>query len=168
MTTGLWVLLVALVAATAFGLVRAARDGTFRPARRSPGDAPGGDAAGEPMPAAAAAAPDVPVLGADDLGAALGEQATLVQFSTAFCAPCRTTRQVLADVAGRTPGVTHIEIDAEQHLDLVRRLGILRTPTTLILGPDGAEVTRASGAPTRAAVHATLHHTLGLEPVEAR
>lgn len=83
------------------------------------------------------------------LGAEPGERATLLQFSSAFCAPCRATRVTLGDVASRVPGVAHVEVDAEKHLDLVRRLHILRTPTTLVLDADGAEATRASGAPTR-------------------
>ena len=86
----------------------------------------------------------------------LGERATLLQFSSAFCAPCRATRRVLSDVAGLVPGVAHIEVDAEQHLDLVRRVGVLRTPTTLVLDPGGREVTRAAGAPTKQAVLASL------------
>jgi thiol-disulfide isomerase/thioredoxin len=86
----------------------------------------------------------------------LGERATLLQFSSAFCAPCRATRRVLEEVAGIVPGVRHVEIDAEHHLDLVRRLGVLRTPTTLVLDPQGREVTRASGAPTKQAVIASL------------
>ena len=51
----------------------------------------------------------------------LGERATLLQFSSAFCAPCRATRRVLGEVAGLVPGVTHVEVDAEHHLDVVRR-----------------------------------------------
>jgi thiol-disulfide isomerase/thioredoxin len=91
------------------------------------------------------------------LGRPGGEQATLLQFSTAFCAPCRTTRVVLADVARIVPGVAHIEVDAEEHLDLVRRLGIRRTPTVLVLDADAREISRASGAPpSRAAVIAAL------------
>ena len=86
----------------------------------------------------------------------LGEQATLLQFSSAFCAPCRATRRVLGDVASTTPGVAHIEVDAEHHLDVVRRLGILRTPTTIVLSEHGAEVTRATGAPTKQQVLAAL------------
>ena len=76
----------------------------------------------------------------------LGERATLLQFSSAFCAPCRSTRRVLADIAEVVPGVRHVEVDAEHHLDLVRRLDVLRTPTTLVLDADGREVTRATGA----------------------
>lgn len=97
-----------------------------------------------------------PALTAEQLGLPLGERATLVQFSTAFCAPCRATRRVLADVAGLVDGVAHAEIDAEAHLDLVRSLGIHRTPTVLVLGPDGAIVRRASGQPRKADVIAAL------------
>jgi thiol-disulfide isomerase/thioredoxin len=86
----------------------------------------------------------------------LGERATLLQFSSAFCAPCRATRRVLEDVARIVPGVRHLEVDAEHHLELVRRLGILRTPTTLVLDRSGREVSRASGAPSRQAVIASL------------
>ncbi|MFC6322060.1 thioredoxin family protein [Nocardioides sp. GCM10027113] len=82
----------------------------------------------------------------------LGETATFVQFSSAFCAPCRATRRILHDVAEIVPGVVHHEIDAEHHLDLVRHVGVLRTPTTLVLDARGAEVARASGAPTKAQV----------------
>jgi hypothetical protein len=56
--------------------------------------------------------------------------------------------------------VRHVEVDAEQHLDVVRRLGILRTPTTLVLDAHGREVTRASGAPKRDEVLATLRRAL--------
>jgi len=87
-----------------------------------------------------------------DLGAALGSRATLVQFSSAFCAPCRATRQILGDVAGMVEGVAHVEIDAESRLDLVRRLDVRRTPTMLVLGPDGQITHRASGQPRKADV----------------
>ena len=87
-----------------------------------------------------------------ELGAVPGRRATLLQFSSAFCAPCRATRRVLGDVAGSVPGVAHVEVDAEQHLDLVRRLGVLKTPTTLVLDAAGREVRRAAGQPTSAHV----------------
>jgi thiol-disulfide isomerase/thioredoxin len=85
-----------------------------------------------------------------------GERATLLQFSSAFCAPCRATRRTLVDVATAVPGVAHVEVDAEHHLDLVRALGVVRTPTTLVLDSDGREVTRATGAPRPAQVLAAL------------
>ncbi|MEU2764962.1 MULTISPECIES: thioredoxin family protein [unclassified Streptomyces] len=95
-------------------------------------------------------------LDADRLGARLGERATLVQFSSAFCQPCRATRRTLSDVAGMVDGVAHIEIDAEARLALVRELGITRTPTVLVLDAEGEVVRRASGQPRTADVVAAL------------
>ncbi len=95
-------------------------------------------------------------LGPAELGERLGERATLVQFSSAFCAPCRATRRILGQVAGLVPGVTHVEIDAEAHLGLVRDLGILKTPTVLVLDADGRVVRRATGLPRKADVIAAL------------
>ena len=102
------------------------------------------------------------VLTSGQLGHALGERATLVQFSSAFCAPCRATRRVLADVAGMTDGVAHVEIDAESHMDLVRDLGVLRTPTVLVLASDGRIVRRASGQPRKPDVIAAIGAASGL------
>jgi thiol-disulfide isomerase/thioredoxin len=150
-TAGTWVLIVAVGAALAFGCYRLATDGRFRGTHRirhaedpaAPADDPAADSAWQWI---AGAAPD----------AVAGERATLVQFSSAFCAPCRATRRVLGELPGIVSGVTHVEIDAEHHLELVRRLGIMRTPTTLVLGPDGHEVSRASGVPSAAQVVAAL------------
>ena len=145
MTGGLIALAVALVAASALGLVLRRRAGRFRSARISPPPAvPDGRAPGADM------------LTEADLGGPLGEQATLVQFSTAFCAPCRPTRQILTQVAGMVDGVTHVEVDAAARLDLVRRLRISSTPTVLVLGPDGAIAKRAAGLPRKADVIAAL------------
>jgi thiol-disulfide isomerase/thioredoxin len=154
-TTGLVVLAVALVAALGLGLWRAASDGRFRGthAVRTPAGPPPAEGAGGAGTAAAAAGSVVTGTPYDDR---LGERATLLQFSSAFCAPCRATRRVLEDVARVVPGVSHVEVDAEHHLDLVRTLGILRTPTTLVLDPHGREVSRATGAPTKQAVIASL------------
>ncbi|MEU1706952.1 thioredoxin family protein [Streptomyces sp. NPDC005706] len=95
-------------------------------------------------------------LGAAELGGELGARATLVQFSSAFCAPCRATRRVLGEVAEMVPGVIHVEIDAEARLDLVRALDILKTPTVLVLDAEGRVVRRAAGQPRRADVIAAL------------
>ena len=93
---------------------------------------------------------------AADIGRSLGERATLLQFSTAFCAPCRTTKVVLAKTAEVIPGVAHIEIDAESHLELVRRLDIRRTPTTLLLDANGYVQNRAVGVPRQDELLAVL------------
>ncbi|MCM2415691.1 thioredoxin family protein [Streptomyces sp. RKAG290] len=95
-------------------------------------------------------------LGRAQLGVELGERATLVQFSSAFCQPCRATRRTLAEVAGMVDGVAHVEIDAEAHLTLVRALGISRTPTVLVLDASGRIVRRAVGQPRTVDVVAAL------------
>jgi thiol-disulfide isomerase/thioredoxin len=106
--------------------------------------------------AAGAGLVTAPRVTASQLGRPLGERATLVQFSSAFCAPCRATRTILAEVAGLTDGVAHVEIDAESRLDLVRELGVLRTPTVLVLAADGRIMRRASGQPRKADVIGAL------------
>lgn len=116
--------------------------------------ASGAGASGAGTPGAGG--PGASALAPGDLGAELGTKATLVQFSSAFCQPCRATRRVLADVAAMVPGVTHVEIDAEGALDLVRALRVDRTPTVLVLDAGGRVVRRASGQPRRADVIAAL------------
>ena len=83
------------------------------------------------------------------IGVELGARATLVQFSSAFCSPCRATRALLEDVTADMADVVHVDIDAEAHLELVRQLDIRSTPTTLFLDRKGHEVGRAMGAPKR-------------------
>ena len=95
-------------------------------------------------------------ISASDIGSELGSRVTLVQFSSAFCTPCRATRALLTDITSDLDDVKHIDIDAEKNLDLVRRLDIRSTPTTLVLDKSGVEVGRAVGAPKRAEVLATL------------
>ena len=144
MNPGLLTALFVLLAASAFGLWRRRTDGRMRPSAPAP----------EASAAVDAAAPGPitePVLGGP-----LGERATLVQFSSAFCAPCRAARTVLATVASDLDGVTHYDIDAESHLELVRALDIRRTPTTLVLDASGRETARAGGVPKREQVLAAL------------
>ncbi len=145
-TPGLIVLVVVIVAATAFGVWRRLTDGRIR----------GVAGAGAASSSAAGPDPDALALTAADLGGQLGERATLVQFSTAFCQPCRATRRILDEVAGQVPGVTHVEVDAEAHLDLVRRLDVMRTPTVFVLDGRGRVVRRAVGQPRKADVVAAL------------
>jgi thiol-disulfide isomerase/thioredoxin len=148
MTLGAWVLVTAVVVAAVLGLWWSLTNGVFRGTRR----VGGGETSAEQAPR--------PPANSVLLGTAYddqrGERGTLLQFSSAFCAPCRATRRVLADVAGAVPGVEHVEVDAEHHLDLVRALGVVRTPTTLVLDAGGREVTRATGAPRPAQVLAAL------------
>jgi thiol-disulfide isomerase/thioredoxin len=136
---GLLIAVLVLLAASAFGLYRKRTDGRMRTREARADDT-------------SAVAP----LTEPTLGGPLGERATLVQFSSAFCAPCRATRVLLAKVAEDVDGVAHYDLDAEAHLDLVRELGILRTPTTIVLDPTGRETARAGGVPRREQVLAAV------------
>jgi thiol-disulfide isomerase/thioredoxin len=91
-------------------------------------------------------------------------RATLLQFSSAFCAPCRAVRRVSGEVADLLPGVRHVEVDAESHLDAVRALGIWRTPTLLVLDAEGRVVKRATGVPGKAQLIAVLGDLLTAVP----
>ena len=91
-----------------------------------------------------------------EIGNSLGEHATILQFSSAFCTPCRATRSTLSSVVSHYPKIKHVEVDAESHLDLVRRLDIRQTPTTLFLNAQGKEIARAVGAPKREQVITAL------------
>jgi thiol-disulfide isomerase/thioredoxin len=139
---GLWILVAAVGLAGVVAAAKAWRDGRFRGTATEAAE-PAGDR-----------------LTSAELGAVeLGERATLVHFSSAFCAPCRATRQVLTQVSDAVESVRHVEIDAESHLDLVRRLRITRTPTVLVLDPIGRVRTRATGQPRKADVIAALEMT---------
>jgi thiol-disulfide isomerase/thioredoxin len=150
MNPGLIALIAALACALAGGAVWRARNGRMRAVPGAP--SPGGPAAD--------------ILTSADLGQDLGERATLIQFSSAFCAPCRATRRILADVAGMTDGVGYVEIDAESRLDLVRAFNVLRTPTVLVTDAAGRVVKRASGQPRKADVIAALALAIPVNPID--
>ncbi len=156
MSPGAWIAIAAVVVAVAFGSYRALTDGRFRGTHRVRDAAT--TPAVEEVALATVSKPPTPWAHVTTAipEATLGEKATLLQFSSAFCAPCRATRRTLTEVAEVVPGVEHLEIDAEHHLDLVRALGVMRTPTTLVLDATGREVTRATGAPRKEQVLAAL------------
>ncbi|MFG1608266.1 thioredoxin family protein [Actinoplanes sp. NPDC049265] len=125
-----------------------------------------GSAAASPAPSDSASRPAAVEAGeiAPELLEALGvdraAEATLLQFSSAFCQPCRAVRRISSEVAAIVPGVRHVEVDAESHLDVVRELRIWRTPTLLILDRDGREVRRATGVPSKPQLIAALGQVL--------
>ena len=134
------VVLVVVALSTAFGLWRRMSDGKIKNIQAPP------------------ARPQAQHerLTASDIGAPLGERATFVQFSSAFCQPCRATKLLLENVTHDLADVSHIEIDAESNLELVRRLDILRTPTVVVLDAAGNIRGKASGVPRRDHIMKTL------------
>ena len=127
-------LLIVLVAASAFGIWFQRTRGEFRRKKTING----------------------PRMTAEQIGSPLGARVTMVQFSSAFCSPCRATRVLLEQMVQSMTDVTYAHIDAESNLELVRQLNILSTPTTLFLNRDGVEVGRAMGTPKRSQVLAAV------------
>ena len=127
-------LLVVLVLAIAFGVWYTRSRGEFRRKKTVNG----------------------PKLDAAVIGVELGSRVTMVQFSSAFCSPCRATKALLEDMVKTMPDVRYAHIDAESHLELVRKLDIRSTPTTLFLNSEGVEVGRAMGTPKRSQVMAAV------------
>jgi hypothetical protein len=101
------------------------------------------------------------------LGVEAGTPVTLLQFSSAFCAPCRATRAVCRQLTADRDGVRHMEIDAESHLDAVRALGVWRTPTVLVIDAGGRIVARVTGQPTRAQLTEAVAPLLAEEAVRS-
>lgn len=97
-------------------------------------------------------------LGAD----ALGERATLLQFSTELCARCPGVHRTLAAIAESREGVRHLDVDLTNRPDIARHFHVLQTPTTLVLDRDGAIQTRFGGAPTREVIELELNRLSGV------
>ncbi|HWO68769.1 MAG TPA: thioredoxin family protein [Umezawaea sp.] len=132
--TGVWALPAVVVAVAAIGLLLRAREGRIRTAK------PTGPAL--PGPVAALLHPV--------------DAVTLVQLSTTFCTPCRQTRVLLADLAGRTGGLHHVDLDVTNLPEVAAELGVMRTPTTLALTSTGVEILRVGGVPKRDTLLAAL------------
>jgi glutaredoxin len=88
---------------------------------------------------------------------------TVVQFSTAFCGPCRATKARLEQLRTGRPGLAVVHVDAESHLDEVRALDVRRTPTLFYLGRD-ALLGRSSGAPRPDELTALVEAYTGARP----
>ena len=97
-------------------------------------------------------------------GTHLGPTATIVQFSSAFCQPCRATRRTLRravdDLVTAVDGIEIIEIDADDQLDVTRAWAVESTPTVIFLDASGREIVRACGQPRTADVLAALAQVL--------
>jgi thiol-disulfide isomerase/thioredoxin len=141
MTSGLIALVAALLVATVAGAVMRQRGGKVH------------EASSTEATSTEALTPAV-------LGADLGERATLVQFSTEFCAYCGPTREALGEIASSADGVRVVEIDAAERMDLTKRLRVFTTPTVLVLDPGGTIAARSSGRPRKTELAQTVQRVL--------
>ncbi|KAA9111437.1 TlpA family protein disulfide reductase [Microbacterium rhizomatis] len=140
--TALLALAALVVAAVLFAVVARRRDGRSRRVR-------------------IADAVEPAVVGLDRWG----DRATLLQFSTEFCARCPGVHRTLAAVADAQDGVEHVDVDLTHRADLATRFHVLQTPTTLVLDRHGVIQTRFGGVVTRAAVQAELTRVGGVHDV---
>jgi thiol-disulfide isomerase/thioredoxin len=137
--------LLALVAlSTMLGLLWRARSGHIR---RFPRSNPAGDGV-------------ISIAGAPTFGS----RATLLQFSTEVCTPCRSTHTLLNQLASELGSglgdVNHIDIDITTRPEIANRFNLLQSPTTFILDGRGVLRARIGGAPRRAEVKAELERIL--------
>jgi thiol-disulfide isomerase/thioredoxin len=139
---GVAVLVAALVVTAAASWWLRTRSGAVRPAAPAPGDVHGG------APDAVDVVPPGPRAVLERLGVRPAEaDLTVVQFSTAFCAPCRATKARLEQLRAGHPGLAVVHVDAESELAAVRELDVRRTPTLFYLDRAGRLLGRSSGAP---------------------
>jgi thiol-disulfide isomerase/thioredoxin len=165
--SGLFVLVTVLVVTSSVGVALRRRQGKFKTSPRSGDPSRDDDPSRDEAPSPPAAPSSAGALTPEDIGAPLGERATLVQLSTEFCANCPPTKRLLGQVAAENPGVEFVEVDAAARLDLARRLNIYATPTILVLGPDGRIASRASGQPRKSDVLAAVGSVLEPDVLQA-
>ncbi|GAA1280910.1 thioredoxin family protein [Saccharothrix xinjiangensis] len=165
--TGVWALLASIAAVVVIGVLLRARDGRIRHAPPRAGSAPTGPArTGSVDPGPGGGLPDDGSAGDGPAGDGLPgpvrdlldprAPVTLVQLSTSFCTTCKRTRALLADLADRTEGLRHVELDVTDLPEVARDLGVLRAPTTLALDREGTELLRVGGVPEPGELAAAL------------
>jgi thiol-disulfide isomerase/thioredoxin len=72
---------------------------------------------------------------------------TFELYSSSFCGACRQTRAVLDRAASLVAGATVREFDVAFAPDAAEAAAIETTPTVIVRGGDGREVSRAGGVP---------------------
>jgi len=91
-----------------------------------------------------------------DSATSFGSAATLVQFSTQFCSKCPGTARLLKTETSELDGVTHVEVDLTDRVEIARAFNVLQTPTTLVLDGEGYVRARITGAPTTSVIREEL------------
>lgn len=86
---------------------------------------------------------------------------TLLQLSSPVCSACAAMRRVGGQLSGADARIGHRELDVTEHPELVRELGVVSTPTTLVVDRDGRVRSRIIGAATPTTVRATIEDALG-------
>jgi len=106
-------------------------------------------------------ASSVPELDADRFAAvAAAAGVTLIDFTAAWCGPCRTLAPILAQLATEYAGkVQIVALDVDDHQEVAQRYDVRAMPTMVVLR-DGVEVGRLVGTRPRAFIAGVLDRAL--------
>ena len=91
-----------------------------------------------------------------EIGVELGSRVTIVQFSSAFCSPCKATAAIIQNLVKDMDDVVYVQIQSEQNIPLIEKFDIKSTPTVIFFNGMGMEVGRAIGTPTTDQVLASI------------
>lgn len=76
-----------------------------------------------------------------------GPEVRALLLGSPTCAPCRSVKEVLAEVQAVRDGFRWVSVDAADHLPIAREHHVLRVPTLFVIGRDGRILARTSGVP---------------------
>jgi thioredoxin 1 len=83
----------------------------------------------------------------------------LVDFTAAWCPPCRVMDPILEQLAADRPDLRVVKVDVDQSLDVAAQYGVLSMPTFMLF-VNGEPVTRLIGARPRTRLEAELDAVL--------
>ena len=103
----------------------------------------------------------IPTVSDDAFAAEVLESDTpvLVDFTAAWCPPCRVMKPVLAELAAEREDVRIVQLDVDADQRTAAEYGVLSMPT-FILFKDGREVQRLVGARPKRRLEAELAQAL--------